>query len=64
MIKFCVMYQLNQYDSIQMYLREIGQYSLVSAADERDLARRIALGENEAKNILARAKPSSCCFYC
>ena len=45
----------SQYDSIQMYLREIGQYSLVSAADERDLARRIALGENEAKNILARA---------
>ncbi len=45
----------SQYDSIQMYLREIGQYSLVSAADERDLARRIANGENEAKNILARA---------
>ncbi|OGI78670.1 hypothetical protein A3C57_01945 [Candidatus Nomurabacteria bacterium RIFCSPHIGHO2_02_FULL_33_12] len=45
----------SQYDSIQMYLREIGQYSLVTAADERDLARRIALGEAEAKNILARA---------
>ena len=44
-----------QYDSIQMYLREIGQYSLVNAADERDLARRIAVGEDEAKNILARA---------
>lgn len=45
----------SQYDSIQMYLREIGQYSLVTAADERSLARRIALGEDEAKNILARA---------
>lgn len=45
----------SQYDSIQMYLREIGQYSLVSAADERDLARRIIAGDDEAKNILARA---------
>jgi RNA polymerase primary sigma factor len=45
----------SQYDSIQMYLREIGQYALVSASDERDLARRILAGDNEAKNILARA---------
>ncbi len=45
----------SQYDSIQMYLREIGQYALVTAADERDLARRIEKGEEEAKNILARA---------
>ncbi len=45
----------SQYDSIQMYLREIGQYTLVSAAEERDLARRIIAGDDEAKNILARA---------
>src|SRR6185503_7610578 len=43
------------YDSIQMYLKEIGQYPLISAADEKDLARRIEKGEMEAKNLLARA---------
>lgn len=43
------------YDSIQMYLKEIGQYSLISAGDEKDLARRIEKGDQEAKNLLARA---------
>jgi RNA polymerase primary sigma factor len=43
------------FDSIQMYLKEIGQYSLITAADERDLAKRIEAGEEEAKNLLARA---------
>ncbi len=43
------------YDSIQMYLKEIGQYSLLSAAEEKELARRIERGEEEAKNLLARA---------
>ncbi len=43
------------YDSIQMYLKEIGQYPLIHAAEERDLARRIEKGDNEAKNLLARA---------
>ncbi|MEA3399329.1 MAG: sigma-70 family RNA polymerase sigma factor [Patescibacteria group bacterium] len=43
------------YDSIQMYLKEIGQYSLISAAEEKELARRIAKGDFEAKNLLARA---------
>jgi len=43
------------YDSIQMYLKEIGQHSLISGAMEKDLARRIAAGDDEAKNILARA---------
>ena len=43
------------YDSIQMYLKEIGQYSLIAAADEKDLARRIEKGDIEAKNLLARA---------
>lgn len=45
----------SSYDSIQMYLKEIGQYSLISAADERDLAKRIQEGDEEAKNVLARA---------
>ena len=43
------------YDSIQMYLKEIGQYHLVSASMEKELARRIEKGDNEAKNLLARA---------
>ena len=43
------------YDSIQMYLKEIGQYSLIQAGEEKDLAKRIQAGDNEAKNLLARA---------
>lgn len=43
------------HDSIQMYLKEIGQYSLIHAVDEKDLAKRIELGDPEAKNLLARA---------
>jgi len=34
----------SSYDSIQMYLKEIGQFPLLSAADERDLAQRIQQG--------------------
>lgn len=43
------------HDSIQMYLREIGQYPLLTGPEERDLAKRIAQGDLEAKNLLARA---------
>ena len=43
------------YDSIQIYLKEIGQYSLIKAEEEKELARRIEGGEEEAKNMLARA---------
>ncbi len=45
----------SNYDSIQMYLKEIGQHSLISGSQEKDLAKRIMQGDNEAKNILARA---------
>ena len=45
----------SQYDSIQMYLKEIGQYPLIHAAEERELAKRIEKGDLEAKNLLARA---------
>ncbi|MFA6158476.1 MAG: sigma-70 family RNA polymerase sigma factor [Candidatus Paceibacterota bacterium] len=45
----------SSYDSIQMYLKEIGQYPLVSAAMEKELARRIEAGDEEAKNLLAKA---------
>lgn len=43
------------YDSIQMYLREIGQYPLLTAQEERDLAQRILDEDEEARNLLARA---------
>jgi RNA polymerase primary sigma factor len=43
------------YDSVQIYLKEIGKYSLITAADEKDLARRIQAGDEEAKNLLAKA---------
>lgn len=45
----------NVYDSIQMYLKEIGQYSLITAAQEKELAKRIEAGDREAKNLLVRA---------
>src|SRR3989338_6518636 len=45
----------SQYDSIQMYLREIGKYPLLSGQEERDLAKRITEGDSEARNLLARA---------
>src|SRR5581483_5314882 len=43
------------YDSIQMYLKEIGQYPLISGSQEKELAKRIEAGDIEAKNLLARA---------
>lgn len=43
------------YDSIQMYLKEIGQYQLISGNMEKELAKRIEAGDEEAKNLLARA---------
>jgi len=45
----------SNYDSIQMYLREIGQYPLLNAQEERTLAKRIVDGDDEARNLLARA---------
>ena len=38
----------SQYDSIQMYLREIGKYPLLNGEQERSLAKRITEGDGEA----------------
>ncbi len=43
------------YSSVQMYLKDIGQYPLINAAQERELAKRIEKGDLEAKNLLARS---------
>lgn len=43
------------YDSIQMYLREIGQYPLITGAMEKELAKRIEVGDEEAENLLMKA---------
>src|SRR3989344_6025700 len=43
------------YDSVQMYLREIGQYPLLNGAQEKTLAKRIVEGDDEARGILARS---------
>ncbi len=42
-------------DSIQMYLKEIGQYPLLSSQEEKELAERIEMGDEEAKNILMKS---------
>ena len=42
-------------DSVQMYLKEIGSLSMITAKDERELAQRIEKGDEEAKKELAQA---------
>lgn len=44
-----------QYDSVQMYLKEIGRIPLLNAEEERELARAIEKGDDEAKKKLAQA---------
>ncbi len=45
----------SQYDSIQIYLREIGQHKLINANEEKELAKRIEVGDEEARQLLAKA---------
>jgi RNA polymerase primary sigma factor len=42
-------------DSVRMYLKEIGQVCLLTAADEVDLAKQIEAGSSEAKQRLTEA---------
>ncbi len=44
-----------QFDSVQMYLREIGQVPLLTAQEEVKLAKRIVQGDEEAKQKLTQA---------
>ncbi len=46
---------LSKIDPIQMYLREIGKSSFLSAKEEKELAKKIEHGDEEAKNKLALA---------
>lgn len=45
----------HSFSSVQMYLKDIGQYPLINASMEKELAKRIAQGDLEAKNLLARS---------
>ena len=42
-------------DSVQMYLREIGKIPLLNAAEEKEFAKRIEQGDEDAKHRLAQA---------
>jgi len=53
--KYGISSKSENYDSIQMYLKEIGQYPLILATQEKELAKRIQAGDLEAKNLLAKA---------
>lgn len=46
--------QLSQ-DSVQMYLREIGRVSLITGDEEKELAKRIEKGDEEARKKLTQA---------
>lgn len=45
----------NSLDSVQMYLKEIGRHKLLTSSEEKELAKRILAGDDEAKKILANA---------
>ncbi len=44
-----------KYDSVQIYLKDIGKYDLIDAKKETELAKRIEAGDESAKNELGRA---------
>jgi len=46
---------IGKIDPIQMYLKEIGKASFLSAREEKELAKKIEMNDEEAKNKLALA---------
>ena len=42
-------------DNVRMYLKEIGKISLLTLEEEQELSRRVASGDEKAKNILAES---------
>ena len=42
-------------DNVRMYLKEIGKISLLSMEEEQELSKRVAAGDEKAKNILAES---------
>ncbi len=46
---------IGKIDPIQMYLKEIGKSSFLSAKEEKELAKKIEIGDEDAKNRLALA---------
>ncbi|MDP1994840.1 MAG: sigma-70 family RNA polymerase sigma factor, partial [Ignavibacteria bacterium] len=46
---------IGKIDPIQMYLKEIGKTSFLTAKEEKELAKRIEAGDEDAKNRLALA---------
>ena len=42
-------------DNVRMYLKEIGKISLLTLDEEQELSRRVAEGDEHAKNILAES---------
>jgi len=44
-----------QFDSVQLYLREIGRVSFLTADEEKELAKRIEMGDEEARQKLTQA---------